>query len=566
LYNRLYKTVSLVLEYVIMKNFLVLIISIFFLVNCQENREKQPTVIFKKYDETVALQKQQNHKSNRMQFKLFQSKYIDMNTVFKPFENDLGYFSEENYRALKPFILEQDIPTLQKNIKAGSLSYEKLTLFYLYRIRKFESDSTKSLNSIISLNPNVLKEARARDKNKKENAEYSIYGMPVFLKDNINTKEMPTTAGAIALLENKNTADAFIVEKLREKGALILGKVNLSEWAYFFCAGCPLGYSAVGGQTLNPYGRGVFETGGSSAGSGVAVAANFAVAAVGTETSGSITSPSSLNSVVGLKPTIGVLSRTGIVPISSTLDTPGPMTKNVIDNAIFINAMSGYDKNDFASKKIAQDYFQNGFSKNLKDRRLGVLKPLLTDSIYAVTVAKLKKEGVEIIEITPSEISLDGFITLLNIDMKQDLPKYLSNFAANNITVKSVKEVVLFNLKDTVLRAPYGQQLFDGIVKDKTSLTELEAIKNKLSTASKKYLQSLKAENLDAILSINNYHSGFAAVAKYPTLTVPMGYKKSGEPVSLTFIGTPFSERKLLEIGHAFEQLTKVRKMPKNYQ
>jgi amidase len=549
-----------------MKNFLVLIISIFFLVNCQENREKQPTVIFKKYDETVALQKQQNHKSNRMQFKLFQSKYIDMNTVFKPFENDLGYFSEENYRALKPFILEQDIPTLQKNIKAGSLSYEKLTLFYLYRIRKFESDSTKSLNSIISLNPNVLKEARARDKNKKENAEYSIYGMPVFLKDNINTKEMPTTAGAIALLENKNTADAFIVEKLREKGALILGKVNLSEWAYFFCAGCPLGYSAVGGQTLNPYGRGVFETGGSSAGSGVAVAANFAVAAVGTETSGSITSPSSLNSVVGLKPTIGVLSRTGIVPISFTLDTPGPMTKNVIDNAIFINAMRGYDKNDFASKKIAQDYFQNGFSKNLKDRRLGVLKPLLTDSIYAVTVAKLKKEGVEIIEITPSEISLDGFITLLNIDMKQDLPKYLSNFAANNITVKSVKEVVLFNLKDTVLRAPYGQQLFDGIVKDKTSLTELEAIKNKLSTASKKYLQSLKAENLDAILSINNYHSGFAAVAKYPTLTVPMGYKKSGEPVSLTFIGTPFSERKLLEIGHAFEQLTKVRKMPKNYQ
>lgn len=549
-----------------MKKLLVLIISISFLINCQENTEKQPTVIFKKYNETVALQKQQNHKNNRMKFKLFQSKHLDMNTVFKPFEDDLGYFSEENYRALKPFILEQDIPTLQKNIKAGSLSYEKLTLFYLYRIRKFESDSTKSLNSIISLNPNVLKEARARDKNKKENVEYSIYGMPVFLKDNINTKEMPTTAGALALVENKNTTDAFIVEKLREKGALILGKVNLSEWAYFFCSGCPLGYSAVGGQTLNPYGRGVFETGGSSAGSGVAVAANFAVAAVGTETSGSITSPSSLNSVVGLKPTIGVLSRTGIVPISSTLDTPGPMTKNVIDNAIFINAMRGYDKNDFASKKIEQDYFQNGFSKNLKHRKLGVLKSLLSDSIYAVTVAKLKKEGVEIVEITPSEISFDGFITLLNIDMKHDLPKYLSNFAANNITVKSVKEVVLFNLKDTVLRAPYGQQLFEGILKDKTNLKELEAIKNKLSAESKKYLQALKAENLDAILSINNYHSGIAAVAKYPTLTVPMGYKKSGEPVSLTFIGTPFSERKLLEIGHAFEQLIKARKMPKNYQ
>jgi amidase len=549
-----------------MKKRILLILSISFLISCQANKEKQPTVTFKKYDETLALQKQQNHENKRMQFKLFQSKYLDMNTVFKPFETDLAYFSEENYTALKPFILEQDIPTLQKHIKEGILSYEKLTLFYLYRIRKFESDSAKSLNSIISLNPNVLKEARARDKNKKENAEHSIYGMPIFLKDNINTKDMPTTAGAIALAENKNTTDAFIVEKLREKGTLILGKVNLSEWAYFFCAGCPLGYSAIGGQTLNPYGRAVFETGGSSAGSGVAVAANFAVAAVGTETAGSITSPSSLNSVVGLKPTIGVLSRTGIVPISSTLDTPGPMTKNVIDNAIFMNALSGYDKNDFASKKIAQDYFQNGFTQKLKGKRLGVLKSLLTDSIYAKTVEKLKKEGVEIVEITPSEISFDGFTTFLNIDMKHDLPKYLSEFAAKNIAVKSVKEVVLFNLKDAVLRAPYGQQLFDGIIKDKTTLKELAVIKKNLSRESKKYLQALKAENLDAILSINNYHSGIAAVAKYPTLTVPMGYKKSGEPISLTFIGTPFSERKLLEIGHAFEQVTNVRKMPKNYQ
>jgi amidase len=549
-----------------MKKQILLIISILFLISCQTNKEKQPTVTFKKYDETLALQKQQNHENNRMQLKLFQSKYLDMNTVFKPFENDLGYFSEENYIALKPFILEQDIPTLQKNIKNGSLSYEKLTLFYLYRIRKFESDSTKSLNSIISLNPNVLNEARARDKDKKENAEYSIYGMPIFLKDNINTAGMPTTAGAIVLAENKNTTDAFIVKKLREKGALILGKVNLSEWAYFFCAGCPLGYSAVGGQTLNPYGRGEFETGGSSAGSAVTVAANFAVAAVGTETAGSITSPSSLNSVVGLKPTIGVLRSTGIVPISSTLDTPGPMTKNVIDNAIFMNALSGYDQNNAGSKKNAQDYVQNGFSQKLKGRKLGVLKSLLSDSIYAATVEILKEVGVEILEITPPEISFDGFITFLNTDMKKDLPLYLSEYAAKNITIKSVEDVTLFNLKDTLLRAPYGQQLFDGIVKDTTTLEELEVIKNKLSAEGKKYLQALKSENLEAILSINNYHSGIAAVAKYPTLTVPMGYKKSGEPISLTFIGLPFSERKLLEIGSAFEQLIKARKMPTSYQ
>jgi amidase len=548
-----------------MKKRVLLIISISFIIGCQAKKEKQPAVIFKKYDEIPALQKQQNHENNRMQFKLFQSKYLDMNTIFEPFKNDLAYFSEENYTALKPLILEQDIPTLQKSIKEGNLSYEKLTLFYLYRIRKFESDSAKSLNSIISLNPNVLEDARTRDKNKKENAEYSIYGMPIFLKDNINTNDMPTTAGAIALAENNNTADAFIVEKLREKGGLILGKVNLSEWAYFFCSGCPLGYSAVGGQTLNPYGRGVFETGGSSAGSAVAIAANFAVAAVGTETAGSITSPSSLNSVVGLKPTIGVLSRTGIVPISSTLDTPGPMTKNVIDNAIFMNAMRGYDKNDFVSKKIGQDYLQNGFNQKLKGRRLGALKSLLSDSVYVATLKKLKKSGVKIVEITAPEISFDGFTTFLNIEMKHGLPKYLSESAAKNITIKSVEDVTIYNLKDASLRAAYGQQLFDGIVRDQTSLEELAIIKNRLSAESKKYLQALKSENLDAILSINNYHSGIAAVAKHPTLTVPMGYKNSGEPISLTFIGIPFSERKLLEIGYAFEQLTKVREMPKNY-
>ena len=549
-----------------MKKTIFLLLFITTAIGCQISKEKQPKVIFKKYNETLALEKQQNHKKSRMQFKLFQSKYLDMNAIFKPFETDLEYFSEENYTALKPFILEQDIPTLQKNIKAGNISYEKLTLFYLYRIRKFESDSTKSLNSIISLNPNVLKEARARDKNKKENTKYSIYGMPVLLKDNINTSNMPTTAGALVLADNTAIKDAFIVERLRKKGALILGKVNLSEWAYYFCVGCPLGYSAIGGQTLNPYSRGEFETGGSSAGSGVAVAANFAVAAVGTETSGSITSPSSLNSVVGLKPTIGVFSRTGIVPISSTLDTPGPMTKNIIDNAIFMNAMRGFDQTDAASKELAVDYFKNGFKQKLKGRRLGVIKSLLTDSIYAATVGKLKRAGAELIEITPPEVALNGFLTLLNIDMKNDLPKYLAADADKRIEVTSVKDIVAFNLKDSLLRAPYGQQLFEGIVEDTTTLAALEIIKTNLTNSGRKYFQALKDDDLEAILSINNYHSGFAAVANYPTLTVPMGYKNSGEPISLTFIGMPLSERKLLEIGYAFEQLTKVRKMPKNYQ
>lgn len=545
-----------------MKNLFHLVFATVIFLGCQQ---KQPPVVFKKYDETVELAIQQKHEKKRMQFKLIQSKYIDMNEVFKPFEDDLAYFSEENYNQLKPFILEQNIPSLQKNIKEGTLTYEQLTLFYLYRIRKFESDSTLSLQSIIALNPNVMKEAREKDKNKDPISEYSIYGMPILLKDNINTKNMPTTAGAIALAENRNTEDAFIVQQLKRNGAIILGKVNLSEWAYFFCSGCPLGYSAIGGQTLNPYGRKVFETGGSSSGSGVSVAANFAVAAIGTETSGSITSPSSQNSVVGLKPTIGVLSRTGIVPISSTLDTPGPMTKSIVDNAILLEAMIGHDKNDASLVNKNENYLGNGFRDQLKRKRLGVLTSLLSDSIYAATIERIKLYGAEIIEITPPKISFNGFITLLNIDMKHDLPKYLSTYTDKNIQVKSVKDVTVFNSQDSILRVPYGQQLFDRIVKDSTTLAQLEIVKANLNNEGKTFLNDLYAKKLDAILSINNYHSGVAAIAKYPTLTVPMGYKKSGEPVSLTFIGVPFSERKLLEVGYAFEQLTKIRRLPKNY-
>lgn len=548
-----------------MKKAFLITVSFFLFLSCQQ---KENPVFFKKYDETIALEKQQNHQNGRMKFKLFQSKFIDMNEVFKPFNDDLAKFSEEDYQALKPLILEQNIPTIQKSIKDGNLTYEKLTLFYLYRIRKFESDSTLSLNSIISLNPDVVNQAKEKDKNAKNIPDFSLYGMPILLKDNINTNNMPTTAGAVALKENQTKNDAFIVEKLKENGALILGKVNLSEWAYFFCTGCPLGYSAIGGQTLNPYGRAEFETGGSSAGSGVTVAANFAVAAIGTETSGSITSPSSLNSVVGLKPTIGMFSRTGIVPISSTLDTPGPMTKNVIDNAILAQAMLGKDTKDAASYDLKKDDFNNEIISqgSLKGKRLGVLQSLLTDSIYAATIEKLKIAGAELVEINPQQPSFNGFITLLNIDMKHDLPKYLADYKIDAVSIKGVNDVIIFNKKDSILRAPYGQQLFEGIVKDTTTLEQLEVVKANLKLEGENYLKALKEQNLDAILSINNYHSGIAAVSKHPTLTVPMGYKKSGEPISLTFVGVPFSENKLLSLGYAFEQLTKARKMPKNYQ
>lgn len=228
------------------------------------------------------------------EFKVLDSKYLTNIQIWEALNKGLEDFTEEKYNALKPLVLEKDIPTLQGYILDGNLTYESLTKFYLFRIRKYDRENNLSLNAVIAINPNSIKEARLRDQALRnrdvvaEDLKYSVYGMPILLKDNINTSEMATTAGAVAL-QNNNTKDAFIVSKLKAQGALILGKANLSEWAYFFCGGdCPSGYSAIGGQTLNPYGRKTIDTGGSSSGSAVAVAANFCVAAIGSETSGSI--------------------------------------------------------------------------------------------------------------------------------------------------------------------------------------------------------------------------------------------------------------------------------------
>lgn len=549
-----------------MKNYTYILFILLFIACKQDPKVIEGPVVWSPYDETEELKEQSDHEIPRMRFKLLNSKVTDKNTFWKPFEKDLNTFGEANYERLKPLILEKNIPGLQQQIMEGKLTYEELTLFYLYRIRKYESDNSMSLNAITAINPKVIEEAREKDKGNYNVATHSMYGMPVLLKDNIGVAGMPTTAGAYVLKDNY-TEDAFITKKIKESGAVILGKLNLSEWAYYFCSGCPLGYSAIGGQTLNPYGRKKFETGGSSSGSGVAVAANYAVVAVGTETAGSILSPSSQNSVVGLKPTIGLLSRSGIVPISSTLDTPGPMTKSVIDNAIFLKAMLGKDPNDPASIASDKDYLQDVKSAGLKGKKLGVMKPLLENPVYATTVKKLKEEGAEIFEFEPKNIQLEGFLTLLNIDMKHDLSKYFNTYAKDNTKAKSVEDVVVFNLKDSLLRVPYGQQLFEGIVKDSTSLEELEIIKQRLENDSRLFFDSaMDTYGLDAVLSINNYHAAFAAVAKYPCLTVPMGYKDNGEPISLTFIGKPFTEDKLLKLGYAFEKATKVRKAPENYK
>ncbi|MBW1295526.1 amidase family protein [Aquimarina litoralis] len=532
----------------------------------QEVATKQPTVVWQSYDESEDLKATLELEQPRMHLKLINSKVLDKNQIWEVVESELNYFSEEDYNAVKPLILEKDIPSLQNSIKQGMLTYEKLVLFYLYRIRKYESDNKLSLNGIISLNPEVVKQARELDKIDTAKIDiYSIYGMPILLKDNINAEGMATTAGAV-VLQNNMAKNAFITDRLVKKKALILGKANLSEWAYFFCSGCPVGYSAIGGQTLNPYGRMIFESGGSSSGSGVTVAANFCVAAIGTETSGSILSPSSQNAVVGLKPTVGVFSRSGIVPISSTLDTPGPMTKSVIDNVILYNVLIGQDAKDIASVPSLRIPYPKIMKSDLKGKKFGVLKEYLKDSLYANAVENIRSSGAEIFELEPKTTRLPGFLTILNVDMKHDLPRYLASHTNDDVTTRSIEDIIAFNLQDSLVRMPYGQALLEGVVIDSTTVKELDKIKGDLQTISRNYFDiHLDAHDLDAILSINNYHAGYAAVAKYPAITVPMGYTDKGEPKGLTFIAKSFSETKLLELAFAYEQVSKKRQAPSNY-
>ena len=558
-----------------MKKLLHLIWLLLILAACKTDHKADTAnvVLWEPYNDSAEVAANQDHEKTRMRYKLIQSKVLDKNDVFRPLYGEVANFTEAEYQSLQPLVLEQNIPAIQLKVALGELSYERLVLFYLYRIYKYELDNGTTLNTVIALNDKVLEEARAKDKELKEDPDkvrHPLFGMPILLKDNINTAGMRTTAGAIAFENNRKTDDAHIVAQLKKNGALILGKVNLSEWAYFLCRGCPVGYSAVGGQTLNPYGRRIFETGGSSSGSGTATAANYAVAAVGTETSGSILSPSSQNSVVGLKPTIGLLSRTGIVPISSTLDTPGPMTRNVVDNAILLSAMTGKDPRDVKSVEAPSDYLSDILEGAvIRGKRLGAIEDLIeSDSLYAQTVDHLREMGAEVIAFTPPEVEMEGFLTLLNIDMKYDLPEYIRAQVRDTTAVKvrDIADVVAFNLRDTLVRIPYGQALFEGIIQDSTSREELEVIKEKLQASGRLFFdQAMEEHQLDAVLSINNYHAGYAAVAKYPALTVPMGYRASGEPVNLTFIAKPFEEQKLLQLGYAYEQATRIRQMPELY-
>lgn len=530
--------------------------------------QAQTTPAWQPYDETVDLATLAQHPNDSMHFKLLNSRVLDKNTLWAPFADALNGFTNQRYEALKPLVLNKSVREIQQAVAGGEFNYEELTTFYIYRIRQIETDNTRYLNAVISLNPDAIARARLLDQLRAQGtavAMESLFGIPVLLKDNIGFSGLPTTAGSIALSDNK-TPDAFIAWQLLARGAVILGKANLSEWAYFFCNDCPSGYSAMGGQTLNPYGRFEFSTGGSSAGSGAAVAADYATIAVGSETSGSILSPSSANSLVGLKPTTGSLSRSGIVPISATLDTAGPMARTVADVVILFNAMAGFDAADTAMPMLSADYQLQYRTVSLAGKRLGVLTNLADNSQYQAAVNLLQENGATIVPVELTSGPFPRFSEFLGAEMQRDLANYLTKFAQANLPIDSINALQAFNLQDLSLRAPYGQALVDMMAAGQWSAAELEAMRADMQALARNQLDQLFANNqLDVLLSLNNASAQHAALANYPALTIPTAYEANKRPIGLTLIAPGFNEQELIDIGATFEALSQARQPPPDY-
>ena len=487
---------------------------------------------------------------------------------------------------------EYSITEIQALMENGGLSAKKLTEMFLARIHEIDKQGPK-LNSIIEINTEALKIAENLDKERKNNKiRGSLHGIPVIIKDNINTADkMQTTAGSLAFEGHIASEDAFIVKKLRDAGAIILAKANLSEWANFRSTRSTSGWSSRGGQTLNPYALNRNPCG-SSSGSAVAVASNLCTVAIGTETDGSVICPSQTNSIVGIKPTIGLVSRMGIIPISHNQDTAGPMARTVQDAALLLNVMVGIDPNDSSTtkhnKNIPLDYTKFLDPKGLVGTRIGVArnyfdKSDLIDKIVEGAVEKMKELGAEIID--PVEIKTindlgDPEFQVLLFDFKHDLNEYIAEYGPIN-SLKNIADIINFNNEHQEKILPYfGQELFT-MANEKGPITSdeyKEALEKCHRLARDEGIDAVLNEHkLDAIVApsggaawlidyINGDHgtvgsSSAAAVAGYPNITIPAGYVY-GLPVGISFFSGAFEEPKLLKIAYAFEQATKIRRPP----
>ena len=483
------------------------------------------------------------------------------------------------------------IPELQELMDAHRLTSIQLVQFYLHRIQRLDP----ALNAVITVSPTALADARAADRARRQGIDTPLLGIPVIVKDNINTTGMPTTAGSWALA-GSSPSDAFIVQRLRAAGAIIIGKANLSEWANFRSAPSSSGWSGIGGQTNMAY---VLDRNpcGSSSGSGVIASANLATITVGTETDGSIVCPSGANGIVGIKPTLGLLSRTGIIPISADQDTAGPMTRNVTDAAVMLGVMTGVDSADPATAAqvghAVADYTQFLDADALRGARIGVWRegtydPEVSpevDAIINATVAALEAAGATIVD--PARIPIEPafgpeFAALL-CEFKDDIAGYLGTHTAASYP-KTLQDLIDFNNLNPDLEGPWNSLIFD-LAQETGGRAAPDCVAARqlaTSTAQAAIDDTLALYNLDAIIAPTNGpawvtdpvngdlggdfstfvgSSSPSAISGYPNITVPAGYV-GPLPVGVSFIGRRWDEPKLIALAYAFEQATHVRVPP----
>ena len=493
---------------------------------------------------------------------------------------------------IKPFEFDEiTIADLQSAMASGKFTARSITEKYLARIEEIDKQGP-AINSVIEINPDALAIADALDQERKVNhVRGPMHGIPVLIKDNIDTADgMQTTAGSLALLGSKPTRDSFVVQKLRESGAVILGKTNLSEWANIRSSHSSSGWSGRGGQTLNPYALDRNPCG-SSSGSGAATSASLCAVAVGSETDGSVVCPSSANGLVGIKPTLGLISRAGIIPIAHSQDTAGPMARTVRDAAILLGALAGVDPRDSATAasagKAAADYMKFLDPNGLRGARIGVARKYFgsneaQDQLINNLIAAMKQHGADIVD--PADLPTHGKfddteLLVLLYELKADLNAYL---AARPGAPGSLKDVIDFNDRNREKEMPYfGQDLFikaeaKGPLTSKEYIDALEA-NHRLSR--KEGIDAVMDQfHLDAIMAptagpawltdfANGDHavggsSNAAAVAGYPDITVPAGFV-FGLPVGVSFFGRAWSEPTLLKIAYGFEQTIQARRPPR---
>jgi amidase len=484
---------------------------------------------------------------------------------------------------------EKSIDEQQAMMASGTQTSAGITELYLERIKMLDRNGP-TLRSVIAVSPDALGQARASDARRKAGKRLGpLDGIPVLIKDNIDTKELPTTAGSLALAENWTRRDAPVVARLRAAGAVILGKTNLSEWANIRSDNSMSGWSAVGGLVRNPYALDRTACG-SSSGSGAAVAASLAAVAVGTETDGSVVCPAAMNGLVGLKPTLGLVSRTHVVPISHSQDTPGPMGRSVKDVAILFSAMVGTDAKDAATKgadKYRRDYAGSLSADGLKGLRIGWWKPEMDGDLavrFDKALDELRAAGAVLVEVKRPELKGlgDAEGEVLYTELKDDLAAYLATTPAT-VKVRTLADVIAFNQANKAAEMPFfGQESFERAEKTRGT-GDAEYL-----GARAKSLRLAGPEGIDAMLKAGDVQllvtptygtpwlsdpahgdqfvgpsaSQLPAVSGYPHLTVPMGLV-DGLPAGLSFIGAAYSDALLLNAGYAYEQATHARVAPR---